>query len=333
MRGLQRSLWSAAVLGLCSLPLPAQAPPAAPAAAVAATVNGQPIPEVAVQRCLQRVPPNRHKEARPEFLNYLIDNVVIDQYLQQLQVTVDPKEVDKRIAEARAEAKEKLKKDFAKVLEEMQLTEAELREHITADLRWDKFAESRATDAVLRDLFDKQRYLFDGSQVHARHILLTAPANDPKAAEEALKQIQAIRTQIEQKVAEEVAKLPANTDALLREKARVTTLEKTFSELATARSSCPSKERGGDVGWFQGIGFMVEPFSRAAFALKPYQMSDVVKTQFGYHLILPTDRKAGREVKFEDVKEMVKDYYCANLRDSLARQARERSKIVITPTR
>ena len=53
---------------------------------------------------------------------------------------------------------------------------------------------------------------------------------------------------------------------------------------------------------FQGVGFMVEPFSRPAFALKPFEMSAPVKTQFGYHLILVTDRKPGRDVKFEEVE-------------------------------
>ena len=52
---------------------------------------------------------------------------------------------------------------------------------------------------------------------------------------------------------------------------------------------------------------MVEPFARAAFALKPYTMSDVVQTQFGCHLILVTDRKAGQEVKFADVKDEVRE--------------------------
>jgi parvulin-like peptidyl-prolyl isomerase len=339
MRGLLGSCWSVAVLGLCSFCVQAQqpaapeAPPAVPGGnAVAATVNGQPILEVAVQRGLQRVPPARHKEARPELLNYLIDNVLIDQYLQQLQVAVDSQEVDKHLAEIKAEMT-KEKRDFAKMLQEMQLTEAELRQHITADLRWEKFADSRATDKVLAETFTSQRYLFDGSQVHARHILLTAPGTDPQAAAEAIKNLKNYRAEIEQKVAAGLAKLPPQSDNLEREKARTRLLDDAFVEMARSHSACPSKERGGDVGWFQGIGFMVEPFSRAAFALKPFEISDVVKTPFGYHLIMPIDRKPGREVKLEDVKELVKEYYSNSLRESLARQVRERSQIVITPVK
>ena len=47
---------------------------------------------------------------------------------------------------------------------------------------------------------------------------------------------------------------------------------------------------------------MVEPFAKAAFALKPYEMTDVVATEFGYHLILVTARKQGTPKKFEEVK-------------------------------
>jgi parvulin-like peptidyl-prolyl isomerase len=76
---------------------------------------------------------------------------------------------------------------------------------------------------------------------------------------------------------------------------------------------------------------MVEPFSRAAFSLKPYQMSDVVKTPFGYHLILTIERKPGREVKFEEAKDMVREYYGGLLREQLTGQIRQKSKIEVYP--
>lgn len=62
---------------------------------------------------------------------------------------------------------------------------------------------------------------------------------------------------------------------------------KDFAELAKEHSDCPSASAGGDLGEF-GRGSMVKPFEEAAFNMPVGQVSDVVETQFGYHLILRT---------------------------------------------
>jgi peptidyl-prolyl cis-trans isomerase C len=318
----------------CALPAAAQtaAQPAAPGAAarVAATVNGQPILEDLVQRGMEVVPAARRAEVRTERLNVLIDDLLIEQYLQQLMVTVEPKEIDKRLDEMRAELT-KRKQDFDKMLKEWKITEEELRQHVVAELRWEKFIDGRATDKVLQDLFAGNRDVFDGSQVHARHILLTPAANDAKANDEVQTQLAAIKKDIEDQVATGMAKVPAEADALARERARANLIDDAFVAKAKEKSVCPSKANGGDIGWFQRAGSVAEPFSRAAFALKPYQMSDVVRSPFGYHLILTLERKAGREVKFDDTKDMVKEYYAGLLREQLTAQIRQKSRIEIIP--
>jgi peptidyl-prolyl cis-trans isomerase C len=217
------------------------------------------------------------------------------------------------------------------MLEEMKLTEAELREQIAADLRWTKLCTDLAKEDQLKKLFESEKELFDGTMVRARHILLTPPMTDPKAVAEAGNQLRVIKKEIEAKVDEGLAKLPAGTDPLAREKERRTLLDDAFAAAAKEKSQCPSKVQGGDVDYFQRSGKMVEPFSKAAFALKPFQMSDVVQTQFGVHLILLTERKPGLDVKFADVKDDVKDEFCDRLREQVVAKLKPSAKIVIAP--
>jgi peptidyl-prolyl cis-trans isomerase C len=295
--------------------------------AVAARVNGQPITETSVRRGLKKLPASRQLEARAEIIDYLVANVLIDQYLLQSNVQVGPADVAGRLDQLREEMK-KSGKVFEKALEEMGLSEDELKREITADLRWEKYCEAQATEPILRDIFAKNLEMFDGTRVRARHILLKKESGAPPDLEAKLRQI---RKQIEDDAAREKPKLEAITDVPAREQARRQLLENAFAAAAHRESACPSKDEGGDLGWFPRAGAMVEPFAKAAFALKAGEMSDVVQTSFGAHLILVTDRRPGGETKFEDVKEIVKDVYCDKLRDYLTGQLKPRAQIVLVP--
>lgn len=80
-----------------------------------------------------------------------------------------------------------------------------------------------------------------------------------------------------------------------------------FADAANKYSSCPSKERGGNLGQFSR-GQMVPEFEAVAFAMNPGEISEPVKTQFGYHLIELHSVTGDEDVVFEDVKDQVKQY-------------------------
>jgi peptidyl-prolyl cis-trans isomerase C len=307
-------------------------PPAKPEVrptGTAATVNGQAIPEVAVYRALRQFP-DAHKEmARKEIVTHLVENALIDQYLTAIKVTVDEKDVNKLVADLKKELSD-AKKDYAKELEAMMLTEAEFRTEVVAQMKWEEFVKKQGTDAVLKQLFESSPDVFDGTMVRARHILMT-PGTDEAKQKEATQKLRGIKQVVEQEAAKAVAALPPTADALKKEQTKANRTDELFAAYAKEYSTCPSKKDGGDLNFFPRAGAMVEPFAKAAFALKPYEMTDVVTTEFGYHLILVTQRRQGTPKKFEDVKEDVRMLYAMRLREAVIAQMKPKAQITISP--
>lgn len=138
---------------------------------------------------------------------------------------------------------------------------------------------------------DEVRRFYDGNPARfgrpeerqVRHILIAAAADAP---------------------AEEVAKAGEKAAAIL---AQLRADPKRFAELAKAESQDPgSAASGGELGFF-GRGAMVKPFEDAAFALTKGQISDVVRTDFGFHVIELLDVKPGQTRPFEEVREEIAD--------------------------
>jgi peptidyl-prolyl cis-trans isomerase C len=293
----------------------------------AGTVNNQPIPEVAVYRALRQFPPAQQEMARKEIMAHLIENILIDQYLNAIKMTVEEKEVDAVINELKAELT-MVKKDYIKELEAMMLTEAEFRMEVQAQLKWEKFVKQQSTDDKLKQLFDSSPDVFDGTMVRARHILMT-PGTDEAKQKEAAGKLRGIKQVIEQEAAKAVAALPATADALQKEQTKAAKTEELFAAYAKEHSVCPSKKDGGDLSFFPRAGAMVEHFAKAAFAIKPYEMTDVVATEFGYHLILVTARKQGTPKKFEEVKGDVQMLYAMRLREAVIAQMKPKAQVTI----
>jgi hypothetical protein len=132
------------------------------------------------------------------------------------------------------------------------------------------------SDEELRAFFEEER---PGDEVRARHILLLYPDQPTDT------QLDSIRV-----LAEE-----------LRDRARGGA---NFENLAREYSQDPgSAGRGGDLGYF-GRGLMVPPFEEAAFALEPGEISDVVETQYGLHVIRSEDR---RQPSFDEIQENLRE--------------------------
>lgn len=84
-----------------------------------------------------------------------------------------------------------------------------------------------------------------------------------------------------------------------------------FADLAQEFSTCPSSAKGGDLGTF-GRGQMVPEFEEAAFALAPMEVSEPVKTQFGYHIIQVTEKTEAEQQNFDEVKDNIGKTLLAN---------------------
>jgi peptidyl-prolyl cis-trans isomerase C len=140
------------------------------------------------------------------------------------------------------------------------------------------------TPEQVNDFYSKNPEQFkQGDSVRASHILISVP----KGADDAAK-----------------AQARAKADDVLKE----VKAGKDFAALAKQHSADPgSAANGGDLGFFQQ-GQMVGPFNDAAFTLAPGATSDLVETEFGFHIIRVIEKKAGRTIPLEEVKPQVEQY-------------------------
>ena len=89
-------------------------------------------------------------------------------------------------------------------------------------------------------------------------------------------------------------------------RARIVDGKADFAEEAKRHSDCPSGQQGGSLGWF-GRGMMVPEFDKVAFEMAKGEVSNIVTTQFGYHIIYKADQKGGGQQTLVDVHDQIKD--------------------------
>jgi peptidyl-prolyl cis-trans isomerase C len=257
---------------------------------VIVTVNDYPVTgrelrlfsAVFLQSNRQNLPPRVYNE---QVLDKLIDRILIWREAVANNITVDDSTSNETIAEfLQAMGGESMVQNF---LQRMNFQRDELMASLKKDLVIRALLEERFTKDI--DVTDEQaREYFDSNQeqfimpdsVRARHILIRFKPGDTE--------------QTKQEKRKKIEKL------LERAKAG-----EDFATLARENSEDPAASRGGDLGMF-ARGAMVASFDSAAFALDKGQISGIVETPYGYHLIKLEQKKAGGSLKFDDIKEDLK---------------------------
>ncbi len=266
---------------------------------VAATVNGKPIPVPEVQKVAanflrQNVPPDStvQGDTPVERMYYTAVNRLVEQQLllaaaEKDSITVSDEEVQGSIAQLKTMAGGP--DAWQKLLAENNATEADVQRDMRTNLvlkaYFDKVVNRNPeiSDAEAKAYYDENQDRFGPQEeIKAKHILIRTPPNAPDST----------KVEARKKIEDILAQVRAGGD---------------FAALAEQYSEDPgARGRGGDLGWFRH-GDMVAPFDSAAFALKKGQVSGVVTTNYGYHVIKLEDRRTSETRKFEDVAPAIKN--------------------------
>ncbi len=264
-------------------PVPAVLP------AVVARVNGVDIPAAELEKAIRNLEANVGNqvpaERRSEIYRGILDQLVEMRLLEQEAAARNIKATDAEIAQGIEEMKKQAPnaEAFTKALASRKMTEADLRAEARQRLAVDKLLTSEiepkaaVTEADIADFYKKNpQFFMQPEAVRASHILIKADGADAKPAAKA-------------KAEDLLRQIKAGGD---------------FAALARQHSNDGSAAGGGDLGFFPR-GQMVKPFEEAAFALKPGEVSGVVESEFGYHIIKTAEHRTARTVPLAEVSDRI----------------------------
>jgi peptidyl-prolyl cis-trans isomerase C len=271
-------------------PVPAQIPD------VVARVNGEAVTKTDFDRAVQTlearaggpIPAEQRDQVLRGVLDQIIGYTVLVQEGRTRNVTVPDSDVDARITQIRGQFPSE--DEFAKMLAERKLTLDQVKSDVRRDMTITKLIDGEiaskiaVTPAQVDDFYAKNPDQFkEGESVRASHILIGVPKGADAAA----------KAQARTKAEQVLTDVKAGKD---------------FAALAKEHSADPgSAANGGDLGFFQQ-GQMVGPFNDAAFTLALGTTSDLVETDFGFHIIKVVEKKEGRTIPLEEVKPQVEQY-------------------------
>jgi peptidyl-prolyl cis-trans isomerase C len=272
------------------------APPAPPAKpvpdvlpAIVARVNGVAIPSAELEKAIRNLEANVGNqipaERRSEIYRGILDQLVEMRLLEQEAAARNIKATDAEVAAGIEQMKQQAPnaEAFTKALASRKMTEADLRNEARQRLAVDKLLtaevepKAAVTEADIADFYKKNpQFFMQPEAVRASHILLKADTPDAKAAAKA-------------KAQDLLAQIKGGAD---------------FAALAKQHSNDGSAQAGGDLGFFPR-GQMVKPFEDAAFALKAGEVSPIVESEFGYHIIKSSERRDARTVPLAEVSDRI----------------------------
>jgi peptidyl-prolyl cis-trans isomerase C len=271
-------------------PVPAQLPD------VLARVNGETVTKAEFEEYVQNlegraggpVPAEQRDQVYRGVLDQLVGYRLLQQESKARKVAVPDAEVDARIGEIR---KQFPSEDvFMQMLIQRKMTLEQIRNDARQDMAIAKLIESEIASKIavkpeqVQDFYAKNPEQFKQEErVRASHILIAFPEKADAPAK---------------------AQAKAKADQVLKD----VKAGKDFAALAKEHSQDPgSAVNGGDLGFFQK-GQMVGPFNDVAFTLAPGAISDVVETQFGYHIIKVAEKQPSRAVPLEEVRPQLEQF-------------------------
>ena len=237
-------------------------------------------------------------------INNLIVESLVNQEIEKRNIKVSEKDVDAAIKNKIEQVGSKAK--FNEILKQNGITPAQYKKELTRELELEKLVGMIKTIKITED--DARRYYKANEssfkypeKVRASHILIAADEYQIRENLKA-KHNDMSETELDKLVAEEMQeKLKDAEKVLAQVKKDPTSFKKIAREVSDDKESA---KQGGDLGFFASQE-MVEPFSKTAFNQKPNTISDIVKTQYGYHIIMVTDRIAAGKDSFDSVKQEI----------------------------
>ena len=278
---------------------------------VIATVNGEEIFRKELDKILgvlKRTNQEVTRDVKIDVINQLATRVLFKQFVEGQDIEVSGEEIQERLEMVEYMLKSDPRhsdKSLKEYLETQGSNIGKLEDSIRLTLALGKYLDNRVDEEEKISYFESNISVFNGEKVKASHILIdTTKLKTAAELENAKQKIEEVKKEIDN-----------GAD---------------FAETARKYSTCPSAENGGDIGFFQRNGSLVEEFAEAAFLMEVGEISEPVKTQFGYHIIKVTDKEEGKDVKYEEVEDMVDFVYMQIKTEALLKGLYEKAEIEIT---